>query len=66
MKFHFDLTNLKVLDAVEIERIQIDTDYSVTEFLTMIAEQPALVAALTKLILSPSPDAPASRAGIDK
>lgn len=51
MKFHFDLTNLKALDAVQIERIQIDTEYSVAEFLTMTAEYPAVVEAMTKWIV---------------
>ena len=66
MKFHFDLTNLKAFDVVQIERIQIDTEYSVAEFLTITAEQPALVAAVTKLILSARTDAPASRPAVEQ
>ena len=50
MKFHFELTNLKVLDAVHVERLDITTEYTVEELVEMTKAYPALVAAVAKMV----------------
>ena len=48
MTFHFALTNLKVLDAVHIERLDVTSEYTVEEFVEVTKAYPALIEALAK------------------
>ena len=50
MKFHFELNNLKVLDAVHVERLDITTEYTVEEFVEMTKAYPALIEAVAKMV----------------
>ena len=56
MKCHFELTNLKVLDAVHVERLDITTEYTLEECVAMINAYPAVLEVVAKML-----DAPASR-----
>ena len=61
MKFHFELTNLKVLDAVHVERLDITTEYTVAEFIEMTKAYPALIEAVAKMA---DPGAPTSHSDL--
>ena len=49
MRFHFEITNLKVLDAVHIERLDVTTEYTVAEFIEMTKNYPAIIEAVAKM-----------------
>ena len=57
MRFHFELTNLRVLDAVCVEHIDVTTEYSVAEFVEMTRAYPAVIEAVAKMV---DPSAPPS------
>ena len=61
MRFHFELTHLKVLNTVHIERLDVTTEYTVPEFIEMTKNYPALVEAVAKMA---DPSAPASRTAV--
>ena len=49
MRFHFEITTLKVLDAVHIERLDVTTEYTVAEFIEMTKNYPAIIEAVAKM-----------------